>query len=129
MSPAIRIDFVEVTRKVDGFKPCPVPLTTEQSTNIAVRRFMMFGKNKNKGVPVEPTKLAALIIDSYYQRGPLWESLQEDILLSQKYRFEKSSFRAFVWMPVRLLLSHQFNKLNILMVIQTKIRNISVLLN
>lgn len=87
VSPAVRIDFVEVAKKADGFKACPIPLTKEQSTNVAVRRFLAFGKGKRKGVPIDPQRLAALIIDAFYERGLLWEAMKEDVLIALKYKY------------------------------------------
>lgn len=52
VSPPLRIDFVQVVKKKDGFKPCPVPLTVEESTDLAMKRFKIQSKRSRRGTPV-----------------------------------------------------------------------------
>ncbi|KAL5262599.1 hypothetical protein ACHWQZ_G008113 [Mnemiopsis leidyi] len=86
VSPPLRIDFVQVQKKRDGYKPCPVPLTVEESTNLAIKRFKIQSKRRKRRTPVEPMRLANLIIDSYNKRGVLREAVLEDAQLGEKYQ-------------------------------------------
>lgn len=86
VSPPVRIEFVQVMRTRDGYKPCPIPLTIEESTDLAIKRFKVQSKRFKTRVPVEPMILANLIIESYNKRGALHDALVEDTILGEKYQ-------------------------------------------
>ena len=85
VSPAVQIEFIQVIKnKNDGYKPCPIPLTQDQSTSLAIRRFKIASKEAKLKAPVCPKRLANLILDAYYKRGALITALEEDVQIALK---------------------------------------------